>query len=311
MCFNNLKPSNSRFTRPPPQPAASDLLCIAGRTRESACKQENNFLDMGGCSSTAVVAVASAPQADVTAPAALAVVPAHSQLPRLYATDLAAAQLSELRPTATILPVSYAAASGVTFEELLKSALLVPRGGVVRRAKLKFSPAILIAMHERDVDLALEVYRMAEALPSSATIDELKDRGFALNSQLQLLEGSALVVCFKDERVYLLKHLGPREHARACDFLQACGTDVIPGVTPFELFDSGCLQLRGIPAEAAPPLRPIKHFMLMPKYATALEPLPHLSTLGVLRMWAQLERALDCIHAKGFAHMDVKPSNSA
>lgn len=202
-----------------------------------------------------------------------------------------------------------ATSGGTTFEELLKSALLVPRLGVVRRAKIKFSPAILIALHDRDADLAVEVYRMAEALPNSATIDELKDRGFLLNSQLQLLEGSALVVCFKDERVHLLKHLDPGELARARDFLQACGTEVIPGVTPFELFDSAGSQLRGSPV-AAPPLRPTKHYMLMPKYATALQPLPHLSNLGVLRLWAQLERALDCIHAKGFAHMDVKPSNS-
>ena len=51
----------------------------------------------------------------------------------------------------------------------------------------------------------------------------------------------------------------------------------MPHVTPFELVESA----GG------------KHLMIMPKFATALEPLPYLSPAGVMKMWAQLQEALE------------------
>lgn len=196
------------------------------------------------------------------------------------------------------------------FEELLTSAGIVPRNGVVLRANIKYGHTVIIAMQDHDIDLAVEVYRLAEALPSESadTIGELGVIGYHLVDG-QLFEGSEIVVCFMDERVFLLKHLDPRELARAQAFADACGTGEIPGITPFTLFISG-QQLLGGSIPTIAPQRPTKHFMIMPKHATALEPLPHLSPPGVLRMWDQLARALDFIHAKGFAHMDIKPGNS-
>ena len=47
----------------------------------------------------------------------------------------------------------------------------------------------------------------------------------------------------------------------------------------------------------------------MPKFPTSLETLPYLSDEGVLKLWDELNTALLSLHALGFAHMDIKPSN--
>ena len=49
--------------------------------------------------------------------------------------------------------------------------------------------------------------------------------------------------------------------------------------------------------------------MLMPLAGASLEVLPHLSAEDVHVLWQCTRDALRGLHARGFAHMDVKPAN--
>ena len=159
------------------------------------------------------------------------------------------------------------------------------------RARLKYGHLVALSIMERRPDIAVEAYELGKKLPSTATLRELQVAGYKVNGLMH--EGSELTICFKNDRVHLLKGLRGDEAARARSFLAALGGRSVPHVTPFELVESA----GG------------KHLMIMPKFATALKPLPYLSPAGVGKMWAQLQEALERLHALGFAHADVKPGN--
>jgi hypothetical protein len=193
--------------------------------------------------------------------------------------------------------VGAGAGSVVTFDGLLKAAG-VPRveHAAALRARIKYGNMVTQAMMERNSDLALEAYKLGQMLPSTATARELRVAGYMLNGLL--FEGGELVICYKQQRIHVLKSLDQREAARAREFQRALlaleGAHAPPHVTPFELVDTP----RG------------KCLMIMPKHATTLEPLPFIDpNAAVVSLWRQVAGALEGIHAMGFAHADIKPSN--
>jgi hypothetical protein len=182
----------------------------------------------------------------------------------------------------------------ITFERLLEDGGMrrsTIEASAALRARLKYGHLVALSIMERRPDLAVEAYELGKRLPSTATVRELQVAGYTVNGLLH--EGSELAICFKDSRVHLLKGLRDDEAARARGFLAALVGRSVPHVTPFELMVS----------EGG------KNVMIMPKFATTLEPLPYLSPAGVEKMWAQLQEALECLHRLDFAHADVKPGN--
>ena len=163
--------------------------------------------------------------------------------------------------------------------------------GALRRARIKCGNSILLAIQERNASLAVEAYELAARQPSTSTEVQLATAGYKLNGPL--FEMSELTICYKGEHVHLLKCLDPKEAARVAIFSEACAGEVLPGITPFEVVDS--------PGH--------KHVMIMPKFSTALEPLPYLSEEGTMKLWSTVQIALDTLHSLGFAHMDIKPAN--
>jgi hypothetical protein len=198
------------------------------------------------------------------------------------------------------VPVAVAAGGRASANEPLTFERLLINGGLpaafmeaaaVGRARLKYGQLITLALMERNPAVAVEAYVMAKRLPSTATVKELQIKGYKLSGLL--CDGSELVTCYKGQRVHLLKGLREDEAARARIFHDTFAGALVPHVTPYELVDS--------PGG--------KHFMIMPKFATALEPVPYLDPEGVAALWAHMEEALECLHAKGFTHADVKPAN--
>lgn len=90
----------------------------------------------------------------------------------------------------------------------------------------------------------------------------------------------------------MLLQLDYDEAVRARIFHDALAGEHVPHVTPYELIETA----KG------------KNYMIMPKFATTLEPLPFLSSDGVAMLWAHVQEALEGLHARGFAHADVKPA---
>jgi hypothetical protein len=203
-----------------------------------------------------------------------------------------------------------ATAAPVTFERLLIDSGYPAahiEASALLRARMKYAHLVTLALMERNPAVARVAYELGERLPSTTTVAALKAAGYQLDGLL--CEGSALVVCYKDESVYLLKSLRDDEARRVRAFHEACSSSAaaaaaaagssfppppIPHITPYELLDSEGGR---------------KHFMIMPKFCTALEPLEHLSVGGVTMVWEHMRQALEGLHAVGFAHADVKPAN--
>lgn len=162
---------------------------------------------------------------------------------------------------------------------------------VVRRARIRCGHLVVQAILGGRADDALEAYRIAEALPSTSTVECLLTEGYKVGGALR--EGSDITVCYKGEHAFLLKGLDEREASRARDLLEACGGHQLPHITPFSLWRHGSSRC----------------YMLMPKFASSLETLPHLSSGGIALLWAHARQALEALHALGFSHNDVKPSN--
>jgi hypothetical protein len=221
--------------------------------------------------------------------------------------EAAAIRLKAEAEAATAAPVV------VTFERLLIDSGYPAahiEASALLRARMKYAHLVTLALMERNPAVARVAYELGERLPSTTTVAALKAAGYQLDGLL--CEGSALVVCYKDESVYLLKSLRDDEARRVRAFHEACSSPAaaaaaaaaaagsnlppppIPHITPYELLDSDGGR---------------KHFMIMPKFCTALEPLEHLSVGGVTMVWEHMRQALEGLHAVGFAHADVKPAN--
>ena len=92
----------------------------------------------------------------------------------------------------------------------------------------------------------------------------------------------------------MLKSLDAKEASRAKAFADKRG-DGHCGIVAYEIHDS--LGTHG------------KCYMTMPCLPSTLEHISQLDAVSVAHLWDDIGGALDFLHALGFAHSDVKPSN--
>lgn len=157
---------------------------------------------------------------------------------------------------------------------------------ILRRASLRFSSQVLVALMEQSSSLAVDVYFAAKALPSTATQAQfLEQDDLVLNGCL--LEGNeGLTICFKKTVPKVMKSLDERDVQRLeanKEYLQH------PYIVQFEIVGT-------------------RH-ILMPFHPSTLEHMSCLLPGCELQLWQSMESALTSLHNNSLAHMDVKPSN--
>lgn len=111
-----------------------------------------------------------------------------------------------------------------------------------------------------------------------------------------LLSNEKLTICYRGLEVWILKTLDTAEAERLRALQIAIpGSPIHPNIVHFELLEGSHLSS--------------KTFMAMEMMPTTLEPMVCLRVPHVEQMWMELSRALEFLHSRGFAHMDIKPSN--
>jgi serine/threonine protein kinase len=179
------------------------------------------------------------------------------------------------------------------FEDLLKVGLPEVNPHVVARARRKFSAQIFLAITERRVDSAIQVYEQTLALPQTATETMLNIEGYQLNG-LWHVGNENIIICYKGTVPHLLKALTPKEISRGSSLFSVLheSTQVNPFLTSFELRHHDK-----------------KSFMIMPYYPSTLESVQKLSLVDGVRLFHQVGSAIKFLHSLNYNHMDIKPAN--
>jgi serine/threonine protein kinase len=130
-------------------------------------------------------------------------------------------------------------------------------------------------------------------MPNTQTLQNLNDvMGYVLDGTLFAGHG-AILICFKDAIPNVMKICTEVEYDRALKLkTAAASSNPCKFIIGFDLY-----QMNN------------KYFMFMPLHPVTLESLRVLKGDEIFRFYQHMSSALDFLHALGFAHMDVKPSN--
>lgn len=175
-----------------------------------------------------------------------------------------------------------------------------PLPGVIHRARKWLGNQIIQAQLDRNPALAVEAYQEAAEKPQTETEQILLNQsGYALNGTLG---STGLVIAYsRDRSTHVMKILSDKEVVRATSFLASVKADMLSGeycrfVTTFDL-ESVSSSVRATTA------------MFMPYYPTTFETLTWVGAEQYTAIVTESFAALDYLHMKGFAYMDMKPSN--
>jgi serine/threonine protein kinase len=165
--------------------------------------------------------------------------------------------------------------------------------GVLRCMRLNFSEPTRLAEQHGNVQLAVDVFERAKAMPATATSKEMAADGYHMVGPL--FPHSDILFAHKGCAPKLVKPLQPKEAHRIRAFLAARGDVLNAHIISFEL-------LWEDPAKD-------KIFMVMPRLPSCLDQIAPLSEAHACLFWEHMLSALEYLHALGFAHCDIKPSS--
>ena len=146
-------------------------------------------------------------------------------------------------------------------------------------------------LQSKDKKFAYDIYEDAEKLPQTQTEQELIVNGYILNGNL-IRDNDNLLICFEEStcKPRVLKTLTENEYNR---MEKAFRFELSPHIIKTQLIRT----------------EHDKYFAIMPVMPSTLESVKKLSGENMSRFWKQISSALESLHSRNFAHMDVKPSN--
>ena len=182
------------------------------------------------------------------------------------------------------------AAVRVTIEELLGKAKVNFKDSVVKIVKDRFPLQLSNVLSSADVAGAKDLYSKALQLPSSRTSAAMTVKGITITDVCAFNESCIILYGFDANNPVALKKLGSVEEYERLKALSDSNV-VHNSIVPFKLFDY--------------------KFMVMPRYTCTITELKPLDENRQLKLWSDISSALDCLHQRNFAHMDIKPENIA
>jgi serine/threonine protein kinase len=159
--------------------------------------------------------------------------------------------------------------------------------------RMQFPEQTRLAEQHGNVQLAVDTFERAKAMPATATAQEMAADGY--RSAGPLFSHSDILVAYKECAAKVVKPLRSEEKKRIHAFVAARGERLHAHIIPFELRWEDAAKSR--------------IFMVMPKLPATLELMQPLSVAHACLLWEHIASALEYLHALGFAHCDIKPAN--
>ncbi len=152
----------------------------------------------------------------------------------------------------------------------------------------------------QDKIYAKKYYDLACLYPGPSTLIYFEDyNGFRVDGIVY--SNDKLITCYKNDKTYLLKAFTEGENRRFSIFYNTIES---------ELIDDSNYELKEIHRCITPFVylhHEMHNFMMMPFYCNTVEVLKPISNIHLF--WSNLSDALNFLHEKSFAHMDIKPAN--
>ncbi len=160
----------------------------------------------------------------------------------------------------------------------------------------KFTNQVLLALRTNNPNLAKHTYEMAELLPETLTAERLKVQSDIIVDDSLFGENNHFIqICLNKGIPSVLKTVSLKEYNGMKD-LEAAKVQhrhIIPWTLP--------------PVDASSKLN--KCFVVMPLMPVTIENMYGIPIDMAKKLFDQIGSALEYLHSKQFAHMDVKPSN--
>lgn len=170
---------------------------------------------------------------------------------------------------------------------VVSKVIKYPDERVVQRMRTFLKSDVTNILLMDDPALIKTCYVKAKALPSSETTAAMELNGISITEHCASNDKAVVLYGFKDGSPVALKKLDDEEIEK----LRALAAENIKhsSIIPFEFVE--------------------RQFICMPQVVTTLVHLNPLNRASQILFWSSISSAVDYLHRKGFAHMDIKPEN--
>jgi len=186
----------------------------------------------------------------------------------------------------------------ISLNDILKRKIHEPKEEIIKKMFTRFEVRVNNILLTDNTDLAIETYDLCEALPGDTTKEELKGSGYILNGAVAF--NDKLTLCYKGMHSFVCKVIYDEREIKS---LEHCfnifgGEEQLQAAYNITYFDFLKTNTG-------------KNLMMMPLYQNTLE--MFLMADGdkcvPIQLYKEIKVAIDYLHSKNYAHMDIKPAN--